>query len=56
VSLGDGVTGAIANFQGFTRGRTVEFKDITSQDARIGIRWQLSSPPVYASPPMISKG
>src|ERR1700736_2704122 len=50
VNLGDGVTGALTNFRGFTRGRTVEFKDITSQDVKIGVRWELNSPPVYNPP------
>ena len=56
VSLGDGETGAVTNFQGFSRGRTVEFKDITSHDAKIGIRWELDSPPVYDPPALIRKG
>ena len=56
VNLGDGVTGALTNFRGFTRGRTVEFKDITSQDVKIGVRWELNSPPVYNPPPLIRKG
>src|ERR1700694_2163846 len=48
VNLGDGVTGGLTNFVGFTRGRTMQFKDITSQDLTIGMRWELYSPPVYA--------
>jgi opacity protein-like surface antigen len=56
VSLGDGETGAVTNFQGFSRGRTVEFKDITSHDAKIGIRWELDSPPVYDPLALIRKG
>jgi opacity protein-like surface antigen len=55
MNLGDGVTGPLTNFFGFTRGRTVEFKDITSHDLTIGMRWELNSPPVYA-PPLIRKG
>jgi len=55
VSLGDGVTGALTDFTGFTRGRTMQFKDITSHDVSIGMRWELNSPPVY-QPPLIRKG
>jgi opacity protein-like surface antigen len=55
MNLGDGVTGPLTNFFGFTRGRTIEFKDITSHDLTIGMRWELNSPPVYA-PPLIRKG
>jgi opacity protein-like surface antigen len=55
VDLGDGVTGALTDFTGFTRGRTMQFKDITSHDLKFGVRWDLSSPPVYA-PPLVTKG
>ena len=34
VNIGDGVTGALTDFNGFTRGRTMQFKDITSHDLR----------------------
>jgi opacity protein-like surface antigen len=56
LSLGDGVTGALTDYTGFTRGRTIQFKDITSQDLRLGVRWELSSPPVYAPQPLVTKG
>jgi opacity protein-like surface antigen len=55
VDLGDGVTGALTDFTGFTRGRTMQFKDITSHDLKFGVRWELNSPPVYA-PPLVRKG
>ena len=55
VNLGDAATGSLTNFVGFTRGRTLEFKDITSHDLTIGMRWELNSPPDYA-PPLIRKG
>ena len=55
VDLGDGVTGALTDFTGFTRGRTMQFKDITSHDLKFGVRWNLDSPPVYA-PPLVRKG
>jgi opacity protein-like surface antigen len=56
VNLGDGVTGGLTDYTGFTRGRTMQFKDITSHDLTIGMRWELNSPPVYAPPPLIRKG
>ncbi|MGO4712265.1 outer membrane protein [Bradyrhizobium sp. 2TAF24] len=56
VDLGNGSTGALTNYFGFTRGRTIEFKDITSQDVRLGVRWSLEPTPVYAPPPLITKG
>jgi opacity protein-like surface antigen len=55
MDLGDGVTGSLTNFQGFTRGRTMQFKEITSHDLSIGMRWELNSPPVY-QPPLVRKG
>jgi opacity protein-like surface antigen len=56
VNLGDGVTGALTDFTGFTRGRTMQFKDITSSDVKFGLRWELSSPPAYEPPPLVRKG
>ncbi len=56
VDLGDGVTGALSDFTGFTRGRTMQFKDITSHDLKFGVRWDLSSPAVYAPPPLMRRG
>jgi len=32
------------------------FKDITSHDLKLGVRWDLSNPPVYAPPPLMRKG
>jgi hypothetical protein len=34
----------------------MQFKDITSHDLTIGMRWELNSPPMYAPPPLIRKG
>ena len=55
MNLGDGVTGALTDFTGFTRGRTMQFKEITSQDLTVGMRWELNSPQVYAQP-LVRKG
>jgi hypothetical protein len=32
------------------------FKDITSHDLTLGVRWNLDSPVVYAPPPVVHKG
>jgi hypothetical protein len=34
----------------------MQFHDITSHDVKLGVRWELNSPPVYAPPPLITKG
>jgi len=56
MNLGDATTGADSNFAGTA---TPQFpwtmKDITSHDLKLGVRWDLDTPPVYA-PPIIRKG
>jgi opacity protein-like surface antigen len=56
VNLGDATTGANSNFGG---GATPQFpwtmKGITSNDLKLGVRWNLDNPPVY-TPPLIRKG
>jgi hypothetical protein len=32
------------------------FKNITSHDLKLGVRWDLNAPQVYAPPPLIRKG
>jgi hypothetical protein len=32
------------------------FKHLTSHDLKLGVRWDLSAPQVYAPPPLIRKG
>jgi opacity protein-like surface antigen len=57
VDLGSGLTGPVTTFQGFTTNNPMNFKDITSHDLKIGVRWNLDSPqPVYAPPPLVRKG
>lgn len=55
VNLGSGATGVISDFTGYQAGNVFNFKDITSHDVKLGVRWDLNSPPVYA-PPLITKG
>ncbi len=55
VNLGPGTTGIISDFTGFQAGHVFKFNDITSNDVRLGVRWDLYAPPVYA-PPLVRKG
>ena len=56
LDMGDGLTGDLRAFDG-TNGinNPMTFKNITSHDLKLGVRWDLSSPPVYA-PPLMRKG
>jgi opacity protein-like surface antigen len=56
LDMGDGLTGDLRTFDG-TNGinNPTTFKNITSHDLKLGVRWDLISPQVYA-PPLIRKG
>lgn len=57
VDLGDGMTGDIRPFDGpGSVYNPMTFHDITSHDVRLGLRWNLEAAPVYAPPPLITKG
>jgi opacity protein-like surface antigen len=58
INLGDGITGPTNSFDGVTVVNQTGFlmKDITSQDVKLGVRWNLDSPPVYEPPPLVRKG
>jgi opacity protein-like surface antigen len=59
MNLGSAETGAVATYDGFTRGVAMQFKDITSHDLKLGVRWAISPAPAYAPPmppPLIRKG
>jgi opacity protein-like surface antigen len=56
LDMGDGLTGDLRTFDGVNAiVNPTTFKSITSHDLKLGVRWDLSSPPVYA-PPLIRKG
>jgi opacity protein-like surface antigen len=58
MNLGDGVTGPTNSFDGVTvvNGSGFTFKNITSNDVKLGVRWQFDNPqPVY-QPPLVTKG
>ena len=56
LDMGNGLTGDLHTFDG-TNGivNPTTFKSITSHDLKLGVRWDLNNPPVYA-PPLIRKG
>lgn len=56
VDLGDGITGPAHAFDGSGGGHPFKFKDITSHDLKLGVRWDLNSPPAYMPPPLVTKG
>ena len=56
VNLGNGTTGPDQHFDPTTpNGHVFQFHNITSQDVKLGVRWNLWSPPAYA-PPLVTKG
>jgi opacity protein-like surface antigen len=56
VNLGNGTTGVDSAFDGSVGGHVFKFNNITSNDVKLGVRWNLDSPPVYAPPPLVTKG
>ncbi|MCP9629646.1 outer membrane beta-barrel protein [Rhodopseudomonas palustris] len=55
LNLGDGYTGALSDYVGNTTNNTFKFKDITSHDVKLGVRWNIDSGPVYAAPPPLMR-
>ena len=51
MNLGDGLTGSLTDFQGKTRGNAFTFKEITSHDVKLGVRWSLDQATGFAPPP-----
>jgi opacity protein-like surface antigen len=57
LDMGDGLTGDLRTFDGVNdRNNPTTFKNITSHDFKLGVRWNLDNPPVYAPPPLVRKG
>jgi opacity protein-like surface antigen len=56
VDLGSGATGGSATYGNAPGPNVFNFKNITSNDVTLGLRWQLDNPPVYAPPPLVTKG
>jgi opacity protein-like surface antigen len=55
VNLGTGTTGVDSTFDGSAGGHVFKFNNITSNDVKLGVRWNFESPPAYA-PPLVTKG
>jgi opacity protein-like surface antigen len=56
LDMGDGLTGDLRRFDGINDVvNPTTFKNITSHDLKLGVRWDLSSPQTYA-PPLMRKG
>ena len=56
VDLGSGVTGSISSYTGYNAGNVFKFNDITSHDVKLGVRWDLDTPPPPPTMPLIRKG
>lgn len=55
LDMGTGQTGVLSAYNGTTTGNVFKFKDITSHDLKLGVRWAIDPEPAYA-PPLITKG
>ena len=56
LDMGNGLTGDLRTFDGTNAiNNPTTFKNITSHDLKLGVRWDLTSPQVYA-PPLVTKG
>jgi opacity protein-like surface antigen len=58
VNMGNGITGPTSSFDQVTNITHAPFSynSITSNDVKLGLRWELNSPPAYSPPPLVTKG
>lgn len=58
VNMGDGITGPSYSFDQTTNTTHAPFavKGISSNDVKLGVRWSLEPTPMYAPPPLVTKG
>jgi opacity protein-like surface antigen len=60
MDLGSAAPGNFSAFDGSFSGATsIRFRNITSNDVKLGLRWNFDCPPVYAlppPPPLVTKG
>ena len=58
VNLGNGLTGPTSSFDQVTNTTHAPFSynNITSNDVKLGLRWELNTPPAYTPPPLMRKG
>ena len=56
LDMGNGLTGDLRTFDGTNNiVNPTTFKGLTSHDVKLGVRWELNSPPVYEAP-LVRKG
>jgi opacity protein-like surface antigen len=57
LDMGDGLTGDLRTFDGTNNvNNPTTFKNITSHDLKLGVRWNLEAPQTYAPAPLVRKG
>jgi len=57
LNLGTGVTGSGASFDAtVSNGRPFQFRDLTSHDIKVGLRWTCCDVPPPPPPPLVTKG
>ena len=57
VSLGDAMSGDLRTFDGINNvNNPMHFRDITSHDIRMGVRWTCCEPPPPAQPVLMRRG
>lgn len=57
LNLGTGVTGSGSSFDGtVTNGRPFQFRDLTSHDIKLGVRWNCCDVAPPPPPPLVTKG
>jgi opacity protein-like surface antigen len=57
MNLGDGAPGNYRLFDNSASGPTsIKLKELTSHDLKLGVRWELNSPPAYVPQPLVTKG
>ena len=55
LNLGDGITGVVSTFDGSAGGHIFKFREITSHDLTLGVRWNFDNPPAPVMP-LVRKG
>ena len=56
VNLGDALTGDLVSFDGTQNLGPMHFRDLTSHDVKLGVRWSLQPEPMRYMPPLVTKG
>ena len=57
MNLGDAAPGNFRLFDNSASGPTsIKLKELTSHDLKLGVRWELNSPPAYVPQPLVTKG